>query len=141
MSRERNFPVIAVTGSSGAGTSTVRDAFSHIFYREGIKALYVEGDSFHRYDRSEMKRFTRKAKQEGRNLSHFSPEANLIDEMVALFRGYRKTGKGKIRHYLHNEEEAAQWNQKVGTFPLATGGRDHRPDALRGAAWRASRGG
>lgn len=116
MATKRRFPVIAVTGSSGAGTSTVREAFSHIFYREGMRALYVEGDSFHRHTRSEMKRQTRQAKERGRNLSHFSPEANLIDEMVDLFKGYRETGAGRLRHYLHNEEEAAEWNQKAGTF-------------------------
>ena len=44
-------PVIAVTGSSGAGTSTVKNSFEHIFHREELSAVVVEGDSFHRYDR------------------------------------------------------------------------------------------
>ena len=48
-------PIIAITGSSGAGTSTVMQSFQHIFRREKINAQIVEGDSFHRYDRVEMK--------------------------------------------------------------------------------------
>ena len=32
----KRHPVVAVTGSSGAGTSTVKRAFEHIFARESI---------------------------------------------------------------------------------------------------------
>lgn len=113
---KRRYPVVAVTGSSGSGTSTVKEAFSHIFFREGIKAVFVEGDSFHRYERAEMKKATKLAKQRGCNLSHFSPEANLVDELSELFRNYRSTGHGKIRQYLHNKDEAAPWNLPPGTF-------------------------
>ncbi|MCW8890888.1 MAG: phosphoribulokinase [Sedimenticola sp.] len=113
---KRDFPVVAVTGSSGAGTSTVREAFSHIFYREGIQALMVEGDSYHRYTRSDMKKATKLAKQKGRNLSHFSPDANLLDELAELFKNYKAHGKGKTRRYLHNEEQALLMGQKPGTF-------------------------
>ncbi len=48
-------PIVAVTGSSGAGTSTVKRAFEHIFAREGITPAVVEGDSYHRYERMAMK--------------------------------------------------------------------------------------
>lgn len=48
-------PVIAITGSSGAGTSTVKASFEHIFRREKLSVAVVEGDSFHRYDRESMK--------------------------------------------------------------------------------------
>ena len=51
----RKHPIIAVTGSSGAGTTTVMNSFKHIFRREKITAQLVEGDSFHRYNRAEMK--------------------------------------------------------------------------------------
>ena len=44
-------PVIAITGSSGAGTTTVTTTFQQIFRREGVKAVIVHGDAFHRYDR------------------------------------------------------------------------------------------
>ena len=109
-------PIIAVTGSSGAGTSTVKTAFEHIFYREGVRAAIIEGDSFHRYDRAEMKAVTAKAHSEGLNFSHFGSEANLFDRLEALFREYAKHGTGQSRLYLHNPEEAAPFNQQPGTF-------------------------
>ena len=109
-------PVIAVTGSSGAGTSTVKTAFEHIFYRENVKPCIVEGDSYHRFDREEMRRQIKKALKENTNISHFGPEANLLEELEQLFRQYGEAGTGKRRFYLHNEEEAAAYNQKPGTF-------------------------
>lgn len=47
-------PVIAVTGSSGAGTTTTSLAFRKIFAQLNLRAAEVEGDSFHRYTRPEM---------------------------------------------------------------------------------------
>ena len=84
----RKHPIIAVTGSSGAGTSTVKDALQHIFNRVGAQAAFVEGDSFHRYNRKDMKKELAKAKTEGRNLSHFGPEGNLFDKQYELFKSY-----------------------------------------------------
>ena len=112
----RKHPVVAVTGSSGAGTSTVKNAMEHIFRREGIKAAVVEGDSFHRYDRQKMKEAVAKALDEGRTLSHFGPEGNIFDKLEELFRTYSETGNGKTRKYLHNHDEAAPYNQEPGTF-------------------------
>jgi phosphoribulokinase len=112
----RKHPIIAVTGSSGAGTSTVKRALEHIFQRVGARAAFVEGDSFHRYDRKAMKRELNKAAQEGRNLSHFGPEGNLFDKQFELFRSYGKSGTGERRHYVHNEEEAALYGSPPGTF-------------------------
>ena len=109
-------PVIAITGSSGAGTTTVTTTFEQIFRREGVMAAIVEGDSFHRYDRLAMRELLAQASAEGRNLSHFGPEANLFDELEALFRTYGKTGSGRARKYLHNDEEAAPFGQAPGTF-------------------------
>jgi len=109
-------PVIAVTGSSGAGTTTVKNAFEHMFRREGIKATIVEGDAFHRYDRKEMKKAVDDAAKTGKNLSHFGPEANLFDKIEELFHNYSETGTGKIRKYLHNDEEAEPYKQEPGTF-------------------------
>ena len=109
-------PVVAVTGSSGAGTSTVKSAFEHIFFREQINAFTVEGDSFHRYDRHEMKKQVRTALKEGRHLSHFGPQANCLEELEDLFRSFGETGRGKVRRYLHNDREAEQAGQKSGTF-------------------------
>jgi len=50
----KKFPVISITGSSGAGTSTVRDSFQHIFTRDNIDASTIDGDAFHKYERQEM---------------------------------------------------------------------------------------
>jgi len=99
-------PVVAVTGSSGAGTTTVKNAFEHIFRREGINPAVVEGDSFHRFNRKEMKEAIAKAHEENRNLSHFGPEGNIFDRLEALFKEYGETGGGQIRKYLHSPEEA-----------------------------------
>ncbi len=112
----KKHPIIAVTGSSGAGTTTVKNAFDHIFRREGIKAVFIEGDSFHRYDRQAMKRAVEEARREGRILSHFGPEANLLDKLEELFRTYSETGTGMRRYYVHNEEEAARHGRPPGTF-------------------------
>ncbi len=119
------YPVIAVTGSSGAGTTTIKVAFEHMFRREGIKAAIIEGDAFHRYDRMEMKQAVADASKTGKNLSHFGPEANLFDKIEELFRTYSETGTGMLRKYLHDEEEAEPYNQNPGTFtpwePLESG--------------------
>jgi phosphoribulokinase len=109
-------PIIAVTGSSGAGTSTVKVALEHIFRRLGINAAVVEGDSFHRYDRKEMRKELKLAKKENRNLSHFGPEGNLFDKQYELFKSYGESGTGLRRYYIHNEEEAERHGAKPGTF-------------------------
>jgi phosphoribulokinase len=110
-------PVVVITGSSGAGTSTVLKTFSQIFRRENMNAAYVEGDSFHRYDRMAMKAEMSKAIADGdHTFSHFGPEANLFEELETLFREYGETGSGKVRKYLHDEEEAAPYGQEPGTF-------------------------
>jgi phosphoribulokinase len=112
----KRHPIIAITGSSGAGTTTVKCALENIFQRIGARAAFVEGDSFHRYDRKEMKRQLKLAKKEGRNLSHFGPEGNHFDRQYALFKSYGESGTGEFRHYIHNEEESVQYRQKPGTF-------------------------
>jgi phosphoribulokinase len=110
-------PIIAVTGSSGAGTTTVKHAFSDIFRREGIhNVVLVEGDSFHRYDRYEMKEKIQQYEAVGKNLSHFGPDANLLAELAALFEEYGKHGTGKIRHYIHDAEEAEIYKGEPGRF-------------------------
>jgi phosphoribulokinase len=112
----KKHPIIAVTGSSGAGTTTVTTTFQQIFRREGVAAAVLEGDSFHRFDRQEMRELLDQCAAEGRNMSHFGPEANLFAELEALFRGYGETGTGQIRKYLHNDLEAAPYDQPPGTF-------------------------
>jgi len=109
-------PIVAVTGSSGAGTSTVKTALEHIFRRLNIKAAVVEGDSFHRYDRKEMRKQLKLAKKENRNLTHFGPEGNLFDKQHELFASYGESGSGMRRYYIHNEEEAELRGANPGTF-------------------------
>ncbi|HEY5506101.1 MAG TPA: phosphoribulokinase [Coriobacteriia bacterium] len=109
-------PIVAITGSSGAGTTTVKHTFEQIFRREGLSAAVVEGDSFHRYDRAEMKRLLEDNAKVGGHLSHFGPEANLFDEVETLFREYSEDGTGKRRYYLHDAEEAEPFGQEPGTF-------------------------
>jgi len=121
----KKHPIIAVTGSSGAGTTTVKHAFGDIFRREGVNAVVVEGDSFHRYNRAEMKEAIKAAASAGKNLSHFGPDANIFDKLEQLFREYGETGAGQTRLYLHDHDEAAPYKQEPGTFtpwaPMATG--------------------
>ncbi|MBO9490996.1 phosphoribulokinase [Endozoicomonas sp. G2_1] len=109
-------PIIAVTGSSGAGTSTTTESFEHIFRTLGISSAKVEGDSFHRYSRQEMDVEKRKAREEGRNLSYFGDQANDFDSLENLFKDYSESGKGKMRRYLHTFDEAVPYNQMPGTF-------------------------
>lgn len=109
-------PIIAVTGSSGAGTSTTTASFEHIFRTLGISSVHVEGDSFHRFSRQEMDMEKRKAKEVGSNISYFGELANDFPELEKQFRNYSETGKGKIRHYLHTFDEAVPYNQMPGTF-------------------------
>ena len=132
-------PIIAITGSSGAGTTTVMRTFQHIFRREGIKAAFIEGDAFHRYDRKEMRARLAEAAAAGNNhFSHFGPEANLFAELEALFRAYGLTGSGRVRKYLHDADEAAPFQQEPGTFTPWTdlpGGTDLMfYEGLHGAA-------
>lgn len=102
-------PIISITGSSGAGTSSVKATFKQIFRRERISVAYVEGDSFHRYNREEMKAQMGEAQAKGHhNFSHFGPAANLLFELEKLFREYGETGSGSYRHYAHDENEAAK---------------------------------
>ena len=48
-------PNAVTTPTVRAGTTTVKSTFDQIFRREGITAVSIEGDAFHRYDRAAMK--------------------------------------------------------------------------------------
>ena len=113
----RSHPIISITGSSGAGTTSVKRTFENIFRREGVKAAIIEGDSFHRYDRKAMKVAMAEAEASGHtHFSHFGDAANLFAELEMLFRDYAESGTGNSRKYLHNMEEAAPHKQEPGTF-------------------------
>ncbi len=110
-------PIIAITGSSGAGTTTVMTTFQQIFRREGVTAAVVEGDAFHRYDRAEMRvRMAEEQAKGNQHFSHFGPDTNLFEDLEALFRQYGESGTGRTRKYLHDDQEAAPYGQKPGTF-------------------------
>ncbi len=117
-------PVISVTGSSGAGTTSVKRTFEQILRRENVEAAFIEGDAFHRYDRGQMNKVMAEEEAKGnRHFSHFGPSANLLEELEAVFRDYGETGQAKTRHYVHDLDEAELYSAAPGTFtpwePLA----------------------
>jgi len=112
-------PVIAVTGSSGAGTTTVKNAFEHIFHHEKITSAVIEGDSYHKYDRQAMKEAIKAYAEQGKTLSHFGPESNLFKNLEETFKQYGETGVCERRFYLHSPEEAEPYtslNLEPGQF-------------------------
>jgi len=112
----KKHPIVAVTGSSGAGTTTVKRVFENIFRRENITAAVIEGDAFHRYERKEMKAHITRADSAGRAMSHFGPDANEWEMLEQQFKAYGREGRCQSRLYLHSDEEAAPWKQEPGTF-------------------------
>jgi phosphoribulokinase len=110
-------PIISITGSSGAGTTSVKKTFEQIFRREKINAAYIEGDAFHRYNRVEMREKMASEYEAGnRHFSHFSPESNLFEKLEESFKSYSETGTGLTRHYIHDDAEAALYGASPGTF-------------------------
>jgi len=119
-------PIISVAGSSGAGTTSVMRVFEKIFEREGVRAAFIEGDSFHRFDRQDMKqRMAEELSRGNQSFSHFGPDSNLFEELETLFREYGERGTGRFRKYLHDDQEAAPYGQPPGTF---TPWEDLKPD-------------
>ncbi len=113
----KKHPIISVTGSSGAGTTTVKNTFDQIFRREGITAVSIEGDAFHRFNRAEMKAELDRRSADGQpSFSHFSYEANELEELERVFRDYGATGTGRTRHYVHDDLEAARYGVPPGNF-------------------------
>ena len=113
----KKHPIISVTGSSGAGTTTVKRTFDQIFRREGVRSVSIEGDAFHRYNRAAMKAELAKRLDEGdTTFSHFSYDANELGELERVFREYGETGKGRTRHYVHDDEEAEKYGVTPGEF-------------------------
>lgn len=113
----RKHPIISITGSSGAGTTSVKRTFEQIFRRENVAAAYIEGDAFHRYNRLEMRsRMAEEAERGNKHFSHFSAETNLFEELEAVFKAYGETGSGTTRYYIHDAEEAALHGSPPGTF-------------------------
>ncbi|MAU98376.1 MAG: phosphoribulokinase [Fulvimarina sp.] len=110
-------PIIAITGSSGAGTTSVKKIFDQIFRREDVRAAFIEGDAFHRYDRQAMKAKMLDEESRGnRDFSHFSPEANVLEKLQEVFQDFGRKGRGETRHYIHDQDEAQLYGGEPGTF-------------------------
>lgn len=110
-------PIIAITGSSGAGTTSVKKIFDQIFRREYVSAAFIEGDAFHRYDRQAMKAKMLEEEAKGnRDFSHFSPEANVLEKLQEVFSDFGRKGRGETRHYIHDQDEAQLYGGEPGTF-------------------------
>lgn len=112
----KKHPIIVVTGSSGAGTTTVKGVFENIFRREGIHAVVMEGDAFHRYTRREMEERIRIGDAQGHPVSHFGPDTNEWSMLERQFRAYGADGRCQMRRYLHTDEEAARLGLEPGGF-------------------------
>ncbi|MGO9742784.1 MAG: phosphoribulokinase [Roseiarcus sp.] len=118
-------PIIAITGSSGAGTTSVKRTFEQIFRREKVNPVYIEGDAFHRWNRMEMREKMKEAATEGDNhYSHFGPQANLFEDLENSFAAYAANGGGRTRYYVHDADEAELHGTPPGTF---TAWRDFEP--------------
>ncbi|MGB3389164.1 MAG: phosphoribulokinase [Pseudaminobacter sp.] len=121
-------PIISITGSSGAGTTSVKRIFEQIFRRENIDAAFIEGDAFHRYDRAAMKEKVADEERRGNpNFTHFNAEANELETLQSVFEEYSRKGTGRTRTYVHDDEEARLYGQPPGTF---TPWREFEPSRL-----------
>lgn len=110
-------PIISVTGSSGAGTTSVKRIFEQIFRRENVEAAFIEGDAFHRYDRAAMAAKVAEEERRGNpNFTHFAAEANELERLEEVFAQYAETGTGQTRSYVHDEAEAAELGVPPGSF-------------------------
>lgn len=121
-------PIISITGSSGAGTTSVKRIFEQIFRRENIDAAFIEGDAFHRYDRTAMKEKVADEERKGNpNFTHFNADANELEILQSVFEEFSRKGMGRTRTYVHDDEEAKLYGQPPGTF---TDWREFEPSKL-----------
>ncbi|AZO22719.1 MULTISPECIES: phosphoribulokinase [Mesorhizobium] len=121
-------PIITITGSSGAGTTSVKRIFELIFRRENIEAAFIEGDAFHRYDRAAMKVEVAKQEKAGNpNFTHFHAEANELGILEGVFEEYGRRGTGRTRTYVHDEDEEKLYGTPPGNF---TDWREFAPSDL-----------
>jgi phosphoribulokinase len=121
-------PIISTTGSSGAGTTSVKRIFEQIFRRENIDAAFIEGDAFHRYDRAAMKEKVAEEEEKGNpNFTHFHADANELEILESVFEEFGRRGTGRTRTYVHDEDEAKLYGQPPGTF---TDWREFPPSKL-----------
>ena len=111
-------PIIAVTGSSGAGTTSVMRTFEQIFRREQVDGRV------HRRRQLPSLRPRGDEAEDGRGARPRRPPRSATSartrtcstELEGLFRSYGESGRGQRRKYLHDEQEAAPYGSKPGTF-------------------------
>lgn len=123
-------PIIAVTGSSGAGTTTTSLAFRKIFAQLNLRSAEVEGDSFHRYTRPEMDMAIRKARDLGKHISYFGPEANDFGLLEQTFREYGQSGTGQSVSICTPTTKPYHGTGAGHLYPLATAAGTHRRAVL-----------
>lgn len=111
-------PIISITGSSGAGTTSVKRIFEQIFRRENINAAFIEGDAFHKFDRMGMRAKVAEEEKNGNpNYTHFAADANELETLEEVFSDYGRKGKGKTRTYIHDADESKLFDDAPpGTF-------------------------
>jgi phosphoribulokinase len=109
-------PIVAITGSSSVVSDALITALEHVFWVEQVKAAYIEGTAFFRYERDVMREKMQQAQTEKRLFSHYHPAANQLDQLQALFAQYAATGQGQYRHYIRNARQARKAQQAAGTF-------------------------
>lgn len=113
----KQFPVVAVTGSSGAGTSSVLGVIEAICREQQIRFQSLCGDAMHRFNRREMDaEIARYRKTQQGYFSHFSPQANLLATLAQTFKEFGETGHTQVRNYIHTEEEGIPFGQPAGTL-------------------------
>ena len=88
----RSYPIISITGSSGAGTTSVKKTFENIFRREKVAAAYVEGDAFHRYNRIEMR--TKMAEK----AEHGAAQVGVFERLEPVEDGLEQNGRDEAEH-------------------------------------------
>jgi phosphoribulokinase len=96
-------------------TPEVRAAFERILLRLDVNGAFVQGDAFHRYDRTAMReKMEAEAAAGNTNFSHFHPDANFIDKLEDLFSSFGTNGTGQHRSYVHTQEDAERHSEHFG---------------------------
>jgi phosphoribulokinase len=130
-------PIVAITGSSGAGTSTVTKSFDLVFRREKLKAAIVEGDSFHRYDRKAMKIAMEEAREGQQPLQPFRPRSQPARGTGRPVQDYGEDRQGQGQEVSAQCRGGGALRPAVGrVHALGRHPRRHRPDVLRRPARR-----
>lgn len=108
-------PIIAVTGASGAGTTVVQQAFKEVFFRQKIKAAFVQGDGFLRYGDQETEQCISQALADNQQISCYGPDLNDFHSLESCFKRYGLSGEGRYRQKVNGENNHL-YSQSEGEF-------------------------